>query len=416
MLATLRQRNFALLWFAGLISYAGDWAMIAALPVHIFERTGSTLAAGLIWIVYPLSGLLFGSVAGVFVDRWDRRRTMVGANLLQAALMPFLLLGLRDDALWVLYLVAFAEGVLATFMYPAEGALLPRLVGEDRLVTANALNSLNDNLARIAGPAIGGLLLATSGLAGAIVADAVSYLVAALLIALIAVPGGTRATASESHALAEDAAAGLASVRRELVDGLRLVRSDRLLQALIIVVAVSALADSLNSPLIVPFILEVAAGGSALFGLVLAARGVAGLLGGVVVARFGQGVAPQRMFGWSLIGVGIGMLVFINIPVIPVMLGVQLALGPAVVGWLSSQQTLLQTAAEDQYRGRILGAVGTVSSLMALLGIGLGSLLGEVVGIVPMYNLSALLYAGAGVLALILFRSVMKTQIVAAGV
>lgn len=69
MLATLRQRNFALLWFAGLISYAGDWILIAALPVHIFERTGSTLAAGLIWIVYPLSGLLFGSVAGVFVDR-----------------------------------------------------------------------------------------------------------------------------------------------------------------------------------------------------------------------------------------------------------------------------------------------------------------------------------------------------------
>lgn len=414
MLATLRQRNFALLWFAGLISYAGNWILIAALPVHIFERTGSTLAAGLIWIVYPLSGLLFGSIAGVFVDRWDRRRTMVGVNLLQAALLPFLLLGLRDDALWVLYAVAFAEGVLATFMYPAEGALLPRLVGEDRLVTANALNSLNDNLARIAGPAIGGLLLASTGLAGAIVADAVSYLLAALLIALIAVPGGTRAAKPESEETVEAAVAGRPSVWRELVEGLSLIRADRMLQALILVVAVSVLADSLNSPLIVPFILEIVAGGSALFGLVLAVRGVAGLLGGVVVARFGHGIAPERLLGWSLVCLGAGMLVFVNVPLIPVMLIVQLAMGPAIVGWLSSQQTLLQTSVEDQYRGRLLGAVGTITSLMGLFGIGLGSVLGEAIGIVPLFNSSALLYTAAGVLALLLFRSVLKPRIAAA--
>jgi MFS family permease len=414
VLATLRQRNFALLWFAGLISYAGDWILIAALPVHIFERTGSTLAAGLIWIVYPLSGLLFGSIAGVFVDRWDRRLTMVGVNLLQAALLPFLLLGLRDDALWVLYVVAFAEGVLTNFMYPAEGALLPRLVGEDRLVTANALNSLNDNLARIAGPAIGGLLLANSGLAGAIVADAVSYLVSALLIALIAVPGGTRAAKPESEEAVENAAAGWSSVWRELVAGLSLIRADRMLQALILVVAISVLGDSFTTPVLVPYVLEVVSGGAAFFGLFLAVRGVSGLLGGVVIARLGQQIAPASLLGWSLVSVGTGFLVIANVPLIPVVLIVLLALGPAIVGWLSSQQTLLQTAVEDQYRGRLLGAVGTTTSLMGLFGIGVGSVLGEAIGIVPLFNLSALLYAAAGVLALILFRSVVKTRIAAA--
>jgi MFS family permease len=404
VLATLRQRNFALLWFAGLISYAGDWALIAALPVYLFERTNSILFAGLIWIVYPLSGLLFGSVAGVFVDRWDRRRTMVGVNLLQSVLMPGMLLGIRADALWVLYAVAFVEGALVTFMYPAESALLPRLVGEERLVTANALNSLNDNLARIAGPAIGGLLLANAGFAGAVVVDAVSYFLAAVLIALIAVPGGTKSAIAEGGQMVDEPPSGLAGVWRELVDGLHFIRGDRTLRALLIIVAVSILADSLNSPIIAPFILQVALGGAALFGLVLATRGAAGLLGGVVIARLGQRLAPKRLLGWSLVLLGLGLLLFINIPVIPVMLGVQLALGPAVVGWLTSQQTLLQTAAEDRYRGRVFGAVGTMSSLMALFGIGLGSALGEVIGLVPTYNLSALLYAGAGVLALILFR------------
>jgi MFS family permease len=414
VLATLRQRNFALLWIAGLISYAGNWILIAALPVHIFERTGSTLAAGLIWIVYPLSGLLFGSIAGVFVDRWDRRLTMVGVNLLQAVLLPFLLLGLRDDALWVLYVVAFAEGVLANFMYPAEGALLPRLVGEERLVTANALNSLNDNLARIAGPAIGGLLLANTGLAGAIVVDAASYLVAALLIALIAVPGGTRAAAPVSDERIEMAGAGWSSVRRDLAEGLSLIRADRMLQALILVVAVSILGDSFTTPVLVPFVLEVVSGGTAFFGLILAVRGISGLLGGLVIARLGQHIAPAPLLGWSLVCIGIGFLVIANVPLIPVVLIVLLVLGPAIVGWLSTQQTLLQTAVEDQYRGRLLGTVGTTTSLVSLFGIGLGSVLGEAIGIVPLFNLSALLYTTAGVLALILLRSVLKPRVAAA--
>ncbi len=398
----LRQRNFALLWFAGLISYAGDWMLIAALPVSLYERTGSTLAAGLIWIVYPLSGLLFGSVAGVFVDRWDRRRTMIAVNLLQAALMPCLLLGVRTDALWVLYVVAFAEGGLGTFMYPAESALLPRLVGEDRLVTANALNALNDNLARIAGPAIGGLLLASTGLAGAVLANAASYLAAALLIALIALPGGAQPPTPE---VGEDVvAAGWTSVWREWLDGLHLIRTNRLLQVLLLVIAVGTLGDTLNSPIIVPYLVEVVAGGSALFGLVLAVRGVSGLLGGVVVARFGQRIAPPRLLGWSQIGIGVGFLVIANVPNIPVILIVQLALGPAIAGWLASQQTLLQTSVADRYRGRLFGAVGATASLMGLLGVGLGSVLGQIVGLVPVFNLSALLYAAAGVIALLLLQ------------
>ena len=110
MIATLRQRNFALLWVAGLISFVGDWALIAALPVYLFGRTGSTLLSGLIWLSYPLSGLLIGSVAGVYVDRWDWRRTMVAISLLQALLIPCLLLGLDEDRLWIIYVVAFVEG------------------------------------------------------------------------------------------------------------------------------------------------------------------------------------------------------------------------------------------------------------------------------------------------------------------
>src|SRR5689334_4152288 len=107
MLATLRQRNFGLLWFAGLISLAGDWTLRVALPIYVYQLTGSTLATSTILMAGMLPNLLLGSVAGVFVDRWDRKRTMVVSNLLLAlGLLPLLAVHSADQ-LWIVFLVAF---------------------------------------------------------------------------------------------------------------------------------------------------------------------------------------------------------------------------------------------------------------------------------------------------------------------
>ncbi len=405
MLATLRQRNFALLWTAGLISMVGDWALLATLPVYVYEQTHSTLASGAVLLMYALSGFLVGSIAGVFVDRWDRRRTMIGVNLLQALVVPFLLLAVRDGWLWVVYLVTFIEGSLYAVFWPAESALLPRLVGEERLIPANALNALNDNLARVIGPAIGALVLVQVGFEGAVLFDAVSYLLAALLIIPIAIAGN-----AAGDAVVDEPAGAWAGVWREWREGLRLIGTDQLLRILFVVVAAGALADSLASPLLVPFLVNVADAGEAGLGLFFSVRGVAGLLGSVIVGRFGHLLAPATLLGWSMVAYGVGFLIIVNAPSILVIVVVMLALAPATVGWPTSQQTLLQTAPEDRYRGRVFGAAGTTSSLMALAGFGAGSVLGDVVGVVPLLNLASLLYVGAGVIALLRLRSISEPR------
>ncbi len=188
MLTLLRQRNFSLLWFGGLISMIGNWVLITALPFYIYEQTGSTLATGLLWIAYFLPSLLFGSVAGVFVDRWDRKLTMVVVNVVRTGLILLLLLVRSHEWLWLVYVVAFAESSLGQLFAPAESALLPRLVGDQHLLTANALNSLNDNLARVIGPAIGGAVMVVFGLRGAVLLDSASFLISALLIMRIVMP------------------------------------------------------------------------------------------------------------------------------------------------------------------------------------------------------------------------------------
>ena len=158
MLAVLRQRNFALFWLGQLISVFGDWILLVALPFYIFDLTGSALATGAMFMASNLPRVLLGSVAGVFVDRWDRRRTMIAADLSRAALMLTLLTVHSVHWLWIVYLVAFTQATIAQFFNPAKNAVIPLLVGETDLIAANSLNSLSSELTRLTAPALGGLL------------------------------------------------------------------------------------------------------------------------------------------------------------------------------------------------------------------------------------------------------------------
>src|SRR5512142_1918747 len=155
MLRVLRQRNFALLWFGGLISMTGDWFLIVGLPYEIYRRTGSTLALGGVPLAFLVPSIVFGSVAGVFVDRWDRQRLMVVVNVLLAALL-LPLLWIDSIGIWIAYLVLFAQSSIEQLFTPAAVALLPNLLegGEEQLVTANALSGVSRHLSRLIGPGI----------------------------------------------------------------------------------------------------------------------------------------------------------------------------------------------------------------------------------------------------------------------
>ncbi len=154
MLAVLRRRDFGLLWLAGLVSVAGDWVLMTALPYVVYDRTGSVLATAGMVAAQLAPSIVLSSFAGVFVDRWDRRRVLVVANLLQALAVTALLL-VGDGTLWIVYVVAAAQSAFASFSLPAESALLPTLVPEVDLVAASSLNVLNNRLGRLAGVPLG---------------------------------------------------------------------------------------------------------------------------------------------------------------------------------------------------------------------------------------------------------------------
>lgn len=258
MLATLRQPNYALLWVGGLISVLGDWVLIAALPFYVYNLTGSALASGGMFIALTMPNVLLGSVAGVFADRWDRRRVMVAADFSRAVVLLLLLAVRSPDWIWLVYAVAALDAAISQFFSPAKNALLPQFAGADHLVAANALGGINNSIGRLLGPALGGVLLGVFGLPSVVAADSLSYLVSGLLIARISVSarGATRA-ASETP--------GTAWTRAwtDWLDGLRLVRRSRSLTIFFIVIAIAAGAEGIYQVIFVVFVKQALHGGGA---------------------------------------------------------------------------------------------------------------------------------------------------------
>ena len=398
MLTILRQRNYGMLWFGGLISIMGDWALNVALPFYVYQMTGSALATGLMFMARTLPGVLLGSVAGVFVDRWDRKRTMVLVNGL-AALLVLLLLIVKSAAwLWLVYTVALIEAAMMQFFVPAEKALLPRLVEDKQLATANSLSAVNANLGMLVGPAIGGALMAGTSLTSVVLFDSASYLAAAVMIFLISWSPEGASKKPETASLLNS----WLGVWCDWLDGLRLVRHRRLIAAIFAAAATAMLGEGIIQALLVLFV-KLLKGGALEFGWLLTLRGLGGILGGLIFGRIAAVIQPHRVFPWTLTGMGLFLLLMFNLPVFVLALIILCLAGILAIGASVTSTTMLQNGVPDAYLGRIFGAFSMTAALMTLVGQGSASALADRFGVVGMLNLAAGLYLVSGLIPLVLF-------------
>jgi len=387
-LEPFRSRGFSLLWIAGLISLTGDWLLSVALPIYIYRLTGSPAAVSAIVATNVAARLLFGALAGVYVDRWDRRRVLIWANVaLTAALLPLLAVT-SADRVWLACAVTFVVAVLAQLVSPAEHALLPRLVDPAELTAANSLNTLNNNLARLIGPALGGLAAVGLGLSGVVLLDAASFLVAAGLVALIR--GSYRAEAKLSEPLA-----------RELRDGFVIVGRTPVLRALFTVLAVTSVGEGVMSSLFAVFVDRGLGGGPGELGALMSAQAVGGIAGGLGCAWLAARTSPVRMVGVGLVLFGAVDLVIFNYPRWATAIGPELALfvlvGIPGAVLIAGAMTLLQTEVADALRGRVFAVAGVLQAGGMLAGTGLAATLTDRVGVLTMLTIQGLGYVLAGI-------------------
>jgi MFS family permease len=401
MFATLRQRNFALLWSGGLISLAGDWVLLVGLPIYVLLLTHSVLATSAMMMAARIPNLLFGMVAGVLVDRWNRQRIMVVGDVLSALWLLPLLFVTEASRVWLVYIVAFVESSIEQFFVPAENALVPNLVSQEHLVAANSLSALSNNMARLVGPALGGVVAGFSGLPGIVLVDAASFALAGLLLAFIRKPAGQPVPAKTGQP-----AISWRAIWREWLDGLRLIRRERALGVLFSVQAITSLGEGVIGVLFIVFVSRVLHGGAAQVGWLMSAQAIGSLVGGVLIGWIGSRLVSRWWIGWCAVAFGLIDLVIFNSPAFfPVFLltfALFVLVGLPAVAMLTGFNALQQMVTPDAYRGRVSSAFFTTGTLLGLLGTTIAGALGDHLGVVMVLNIQGGVYVLAGVLVMVL--------------
>ena len=309
---------------------------------------------------FLVPNILLGSVAGVFVDRWDRRRLMIVVNLLQAvSLLPLLLVG--QLGLWIVYAVLVTESSISQLFNPAQTALVPNLLagGDDELVTANADH--RGGAARGATDRTGdlaGAIVAAGGLGAVAAIDSASFVFSAAMIALIrARPARPRASDTLEHA----AASAWRRVVHEWRDGLRVVQRAAVLRALLAFSVITSIGEGLTAALFVVWVLQALHWDAAGYGWVLSVQAIGGLAGALVIARLGSRVrALPLLIGGALAFGGIDLVLFTYPAVWPIIwpaLVMLVIVGVPGAAMGAARTTLIQSETEDSHRGRVAGAI-----------------------------------------------------------
>jgi predicted MFS family arabinose efflux permease len=407
MIPVLRQRNFALLWTAGLLSLLGDWAFYTIMPVFVLDRTGSVFLAGSVWAVIALPSVVIGPFAGVYADRWDRRRILLVGNGLQAIAAQILATAGPTAGIWLAMTVLLVNASLASILLPAENALLPTLVSTDELPPANALNAMNDNLGRIAGPPVGALVYARLGIDAVALFNAVSFLAAALLVRQVR--HVTREDRDVLHYVPRTGAR-VESFWTSLRTGVRVVRGRRLLGVLFLIFGLVAFADGPLAAMMPPFVDTTLGKGAEGVGLLATFRGVSGLLGAIIIGHIAPRVRETRLLVVSATLNGLGFVAMALSGNFVVVCAIMLVLiGPTHIGLHTTMTTVLQRGTDDAHRGRVFALLGAVTGILFLVGTLGGSALGAWLSPPAVIAGSGLLFLVAASVVLVLLPPAMVT-------
>jgi MFS family permease len=346
MLQALRIRDFRLLWGGSLVSSLGSWLLILAIPAHVFLVTGSLRDTGLTLAAQYLPLLVLGPVAGVFTDRWDRRRLMIATNLFRAGAVAVMLLGTSPGHYWVLYVALIAESSGGVLYMPAVQARTPAIVGTGTLLSsANSLNAFTGGAMQLIGGPLGGILLTLYGVKWLICADALSYLLSAAAMLLTSRPDGEHA----------DHKATITGVARDLIEGVRVLRNQPVARALLPVTVIFLAANASLSAVLIPLGVQ-RLGGSEHTGFLLSCLGV-GVLGGAPVMRaLLDRVQPRTLLTASLTATAAAYFLLFTSSSLTTALPAAVAIG--MFGSMS--EVIPQTAMQRVIPNAVLGRVSAV--------------------------------------------------------
>lgn len=358
-----RNRNFRLMWLGGVISQIGDWFNAIAVYALLLDLTGgSATAVAWMMVIQFLPLAVAGPLAGVVVDRIDRRWIMIVSDVARGVLVLGLLLVRSADWLWLAYAVMASTVAARAFFEPARTATIPSITTPDELLAANALSSASWAAMLAIGAALGGLVTAVVGQDAAFIVNAVSFFVSAALIARMRYRGVRGARPTQPPTLAEISGVG------DLLEGLRYVRARAYVAGLLSIKAGWGIAGGAMLLLTIfgDRIFPVGGSAAAGIGVLFGARGVGALAGGLLTKTIGhEPLALRRTLApaYLVYGAGYVALAYVSTHWLAAIV-VLVAHGAGSVLWVTST-VLLQLYVPDAFRGRVFAVELALMTVVA---------------------------------------------------
>ena len=360
-LRALRSRNYRLFFTGQTVSLIGTWMTQIATSWLVYRLTGSALLLGVVGFASRIPAFLLGPFAGVWVDRWNRHRTLVVTQIL-SMLQSFALAGLAlagiitiREVIWL----GLAQGLINAFDMPARQAFVIQMV-EDRadLGNAIALNSSMVNAARLLGPSIAGVVIAAVGEGYCFLIDGFSYL--AVIASLLAM----RISAVQQTGTRK-------AIPHELKEGWSYVTHFVPIRSILLLLALVSLVGMQYTVLMPIFAAQVLQGGPHTLGFLMGASGVGALVGAMFLASRRSVLGLGRIVPMAAASFGVGLIALGLSRVLWLSLMLMLFVGGAMMTQMAASNTILQTIVQDDKRGRVMSFYS-----MAFLGMApFGSLL-----------------------------------------
>lgn len=384
--APLRTSDFRRLWLGQVVSVVGDKIHTVAMAMMVYSITGSMLQMGVMLGVTLLPAVFFGLPAGVYVDRWDRRQTMIIADIIRAGIVmiiPFVV----GFGIWWAYALAFVASTVSLFFVPAKRSLIPDLVGPDQLMAANSLDNASEAIAEIVGLALGAAIVATTGYTWAFTIDGITFLISAGCIALIRFRRPVDPLYAEEHDFVA-----------ETFEGVRAIWASEVLRPLSAVYVTSATFAAASIAVCYALALQRYNAGAPGLALLDGASAVGMLVGAMLVGRAG----PRRpgakfLAGMALFGFAFSLMALaVSIWTAMVLLAVS---GIANMFFFIPATTIFQTRSEESVRGRVMAANTTATRIAMVLGIVMAGAVADKMPlntVIVVIGFSAIVAAGLG--------------------
>ena len=381
-------------WYAQVISLFGDFlALFAVIAVVSFRMHGTAAQLTGLQIAYMLPIVFVGPVAGVFVDRWPLKPTLISSDLIRACLA---LLLIPATSIWQVYAVLAALSCVSAFFGPAQTVTIRSHVPVAGLISANALMQIAFMSSRIVGPATAGAIVAAFTPKVCYIIDVASFLVSASLIASVAIVrpaslvASTGSSSNRIHAIWIDMRAGWSFIIHHAA-----------ILFFVIAMAAGLFTIGCFGPLISLWVRDTLHASAGLFGYVSGMVGVGMLVGTQIVRQLAKKASPTGLVLWGLVGIGAGVLLLGAVPYLAAALVATFTIGFAFAAIMVPASTLIQRETPADMLGRVGSTNASVIFLGQILGLAVSGVLAEWVGVRAVFfmcaGLSVALAAGGRV-------------------